>query len=657
MENLWNENDCKDSDTLSCCAYGSRLLGSDRSLVLHGGGNTSVKADWQDVTGEVVDALYVKGSGWDLASIEVPGFTPLPISRMQELLRLDKLSDEDMMAELSTARLRPDAPQPSVETLLHAFLPYRAVQHSHADVILSLTNVEEGEETVREVYGDSVVVVPYVMPGFDLAQLVQEAWSDQAHSGTTGMVLLHHGLFTFAETTREAYSRHSDLISQAEGFLAQLPEKNRSEKELSGKAEVTLTALASLRKKISDVAGSPMILSRQTNSEIQSFVNRPDIDDLSNRGPLTPDHIIRTKRTPLVGRDVDQYAQEYTDYFERNNQRSENDLTMLDPAPRVILDQEFGLITIGATAKDADIASDIYKQTIPVLERLEDQRSGYVALGEEDLFDLEYWDLEQAKLRLAGPRKEFAGQVALVTGAASGIGHACASELLKRGASVIGIDINPETETIFSGPEWLGNVVDVSDEDAQIAAIRRGVERFGGVDMLVAGAGVFPSTELISELSIESWEKAMDINVTSVARLFHHLAPLFALAPAGGKVVVIASRNALAPGKGAAAYSTSKSALTQLSRVAALEWAEHGVRVNVVHPDNVFDTGLWTEEVLTERAAKYNMTVEEYKARNLLKMEVSAQHVASAVVELCSNRFGATTGAQIPIDGGNERTI
>ncbi len=481
MENLWNENDCKDSDTLSCCAYGSRLLGSDRSLVLHGGGNTSVKADWQDVTGEVVDALYVKGSGWDLASIEVPGFTPLPISRMQELLRLDKLSDEDMMAELSTARLRPDAPQPSVETLLHAFLPYRAVQHSHADVILSLTNVEEGEETVREVYGDSVVVVPYVMPGFDLAQLVQEAWSDQAHSGTTGMVLLHHGLFTFAETTREAYSRHSDLISQAEGFLAQLPEKNRSEKELSGKAEVTLTALASLRKKISDVAGSPMILSRQTNSEIQSFVNRSDIDDLSNRGPLTPDHIIRTKRTPLVGRDVDQYAQEYTDYFERNNQRSENDLTMLDPAPRVILDQEFGLITIGATAKDADIASDIYKQTIPVLERLEDQRSGYVALGEEDLFDLEYWDLEQAKLRLAGPRKEFAGQVALVTGAASGIGHACASELLKRGASVIGIDINPETETIFSGPEWLGNVVDVSDEDAQIAAIRRGVERFGGV--------------------------------------------------------------------------------------------------------------------------------------------------------------------------------
>ncbi len=657
MKNLWNENDCKNSDMLSCCAYGSRLLGSDRSLVLHGGGNTSVKADWQDITGNVVDALYVKGSGWDLASIEVPGFTPLPLNRMQELLRLDKLSDEDMMAELSTARLRPDAPQPSVETLLHAFLPYRAVQHSHADVILSLTNVEEGEETVREVYGDSVVVVPYVMPGFDLAQLVQEAWDDQAHNETIGMVLLHHGLFTFAETTREAYGRHSDLITQAEGFLSQLPERHKSKKELNEKAEITLTELAGLRQKISHVAGSPMILSRQTSKEIQNFVNRSDIKNLSNRGPLTPDHIIRTKRTPLVGRDVDQYAQEYESYFDRNNQRSENDLTMLDPAPRIILDQEFGLITIGDTAKDADIASDIYKQTIPVLERLEDQRSGYVALGEEDLFDLEYWDLEQAKLRLAGPRKEFAGQVALVTGAASGIGYACASELLKRGASVIGFDINPEIETTFSGPEWLGNVVDVSNENAQVEAIRRGVERFGGVDMLIAGAGIFPSTELISELSVDSWEKALDINVTSVARLFHHLAPLFALAPAGGKVVVVASRNAVTPGKGAAAYSTSKSALTQLSRVAALEWAEHGVRVNIVHPDNVFDTGLWTDEVLAERAAKYKMTIEEYKARNLLKMEVSAQHVASVVAELCSNRFGATTGAQIPIDGGNERTI
>ncbi|MBT5703184.1 MAG: bifunctional aldolase/short-chain dehydrogenase, partial [Actinobacteria bacterium] len=223
MENLWNEHDCGDSGALACCAYGSRLLGGNQSLVLHGGGNTSVKADWVDITGRTIDAVYVKGSGWDLASIEVPGFTPLPLERMSDLLSLDRLSDEDMMAEMSTARLRADAPQPSVEALLHAFLPFRAIQHSHADVILSLTNVDEGADTVAEVYGDAVVTVPYVMPGFDLAKAVQEAWAEQAHPGTIGMVLLHHGLFTFAETTRQAYGRHVDLIGRAETYLAGLP--------------------------------------------------------------------------------------------------------------------------------------------------------------------------------------------------------------------------------------------------------------------------------------------------------------------------------------------------------------------------------------------------------------------------------------------------
>ena len=657
MENLWNEHDCGDSGALACCAYGSRLLGGNQALVLHGGGTPPVKADWVDITGRTIDAVYVKGSGWDLASIEVPGFTPLPLERMSDLLSLDRLSDEDMMAEMSTARLRADAPQPSVEALLHAFLPFRAIQHSHADVILSLTNVDEGADTVAEVYGDAVVTVPYVMPGFDLAKAVQEAWAEQAHPGTIGMVLLHHGLFTFAETTRQAYGRHVDLIGRAETYLAGLPGGQQEAPAPSEQAEIVLTELADLRRVISETAGSPMIMRRQTSPEIQRFVNRPDVADLATRGPLTPDHIIRTKRVPLVGRDVNQFAEDYRQYFAQHHGNASQELTMLDPAPRVVLDPELGMITIGATAKDAAIASDIYHHTMPVLECLEDQRSGYVALDEANLFSLEYWDLEQAKLRLAGPRKEFAGQVALVTGVASGIGRACAAELLDRGAAVIGLDIDPQVTTTFSGPSWLGCPTDVGDEEAQKAALRAGVEKFGGLDMVVIGAGVFPQSALIAEMDAASWQKAMDINVTSVARLFHHVAPLLALSPVGGRVVVIASRNALAPGKSAAAYSTSKAALTQLSRVAAFEWAEDGVRVNVVHPDNVFDTGLWTEELLAQRAANYNMSVQEYKARNLLKMEVSASHVASVVAELCSDRFAATTAAQIPIDGGSERTI
>ena len=655
MEDLWSDADCGSTDALNCCAYGSRLLGGDRSLVLHGGGNTSVKADWTDVTGRTVDALYVKGSGWDLASIEVPGFTPLPLDRLHELLGLDALSDADMMAELSAARLNAAAPQPSVETLLHAYLPFRAVQHSHADVVLGLTNVADAEDTLAEVYGDDVVIVPYVMPGFDLAVAVRSCWDDQAHDGTVGVVLRHHGLFTFGDSTREAYAHHVDLISRAEAFLDRVAPHEPAGP--SAAAQAVLTELADLRRSVSEAAGRPMVVSRHHDGAIGRFVARPDLIDLTGRGPLTPDHVIRTKRTPMVGLDVDGFVAAYGVYFERNGGRSDDDLTMLDPAPRVVLDPELGLLTAGATPKDADIAADIYRQTIPVLERLEDGRGGYVALDEGDLFDVEYWDLEQAKLRRAGAPKELAGHIALVTGAASGIGRACAAELLDRGAAVVGVDLSESVVDTFDGPAWLGVAADVSDHDAQAAALRVGVERFGGLDLVVVGAGIFPGSSPIADLDLDTWRLTMAVNVDSVAALFRDAAPLLFRSPVGGRVAVIASRNATAPGKGAAAYSTSKAALTQLARVAALEWAEHGVRVNVVHPDNVFDTALWTDELIAERSAAYGMTPEEYRRRNLLGMEVGVANVASVVAELCSDRFAATTGAQIPIDGGSERTI
>ena len=655
MHDLWNDDECGGDDPLTCCVYGSRLLGGDRSLVLHGGGNTSVKASWDDITGRAIDALYVKGSGWDLASIEAPGFTPLPLDRLHDLLGLDRLSDEDMMAEMAAAKLRADAPQPSVEALLHAFLPFRAVQHSHADVILGLTNVADADDTLAEVYGDDVVVVPYVMPGFDLAKAVQEAWAEQAHEGTVGMVLRHHGLFTFGDTTRLAYARHVDCISRAEGFLALVaPEVPPEPGEA---AAAVMHELVELRRTISEAAGAPMIVSRHTDAAIRRFVGRDDVADLATRGPLTPDHVLRTKPVPLVGRDVERFVDDYRAYFERNHQRADAELAMLDPAPRVVLDPAWGLVTVGATAKDADIAADVYRQTVPVLERLEDHRGGYLALTEDHLFDVEYWDLEQAKLRLAGPRKELAGQVALVTGAASGIGRACAAELLDRGAAVAGLDIAPGVVGTFEGPAWLGVPVDVSDEAAQVAALEACVERFGGVDVVVVGAGVFPQSARLEDADADAWRRTMAVNVDAVARLFHHVGSVLARSPVGGRVAVVASRNAVAPGRGAAAYSTSKAALTQLARVAALEWAEHGVRVNVVHPDIVFDTGLWTDELLAERAANYGLTVAEYKARNLLGVEVTAAGVASVVAELCGSRFGATTAAQITVDGGSERTV
>jgi NAD(P)-dependent dehydrogenase (short-subunit alcohol dehydrogenase family) len=399
-----------------------------------------------------------------------------------------------------------------------------------------------------------------------------------------------------------------------------------------------------------------MVVTRHTDSRTAGFVARSDLGSLATRGPATPDHVIRTKRVPMVGTDLDAFAADYRAYFDANKDRRGVALTMLDPAPRVVLDPRLGMLTIGRRGKDSDIARDIYLHTMDVIEGAE-TLGGYQALPAADLFDVEYWELEQAKLRLAGAAPAMAGRVAFVTGAASGIGRACAAALLAAGASVVGVDLSDSVADAFAGPEWLGLQLDVTDTDATAEAIRRGVERFGGLDVLVVAAGIFPTSAPIAELDAGAWRRTMAVNVDSVASLFSAAHPLLALAPRGGRVVVIASKNVPAPGPGAAPYSASKAALTQLSRVAALEWAGDGIRVNMVHPDAVFDTALWTPELIAERAARYGMSVEDYKRRNLLHTEITSADVGALTVALCGPAFVATTGAQIPIDGGSDRVV
>ncbi len=661
MEDRWSDLEVATYEPhgpIGECVYCSRLIGSDRSLVLHGGGNSSVKHPRPDITGGTVDAIHVKGSGWDMASLAAPGLAPLDLARLRDLLTLDELSDSDMVRELAAAKLDPAAPNPSVESLLHAFLPYRAVQHSHADVIVSLTNLGNGSEVVREVFGDDVVVIPYVMPGFDLARTVREMWSDQAHETTTGMVLLNHGLFTFGVDSAAAYRRHVDLIGRAESWLAR--EAPAAVEEPAALPEVLVEELARLRAEIVSAAGRPMIMRRHTDSAVAGFVARDDLASLASRGPLTPDHVIRTKPQPMIGARVDaveRYGDEYRAYVDTHRDRARTELTEIDPAPRIVLDPRVGMLALGRSAADARIAADIYHHTIPVMTRAEDNLGGYVALPPHDLFDMEYWDLEQAKLRLADPSPELAGSVALVTGAASGIGRACAEELIGRGCAVVALDVDPAVTDAVDGDNWLGLIADVTDAVETDAAIRAGIERFGGVDILVVAAGVFGSSTPLADLAEDEWRRVMAVNVDSVQLLFNRFAPLLALSPIGGRVVVIGSKNVPAPGKGAAAYSASKAALQQLCRVAALEWADAGVRVNSVHPDAVFDTGLWSEELITERADRYGLTPDEYKRRNLLSAEITSGMVARSVVALCTDDFAATTGAQVPIDGGNERVI
>jgi len=643
------------NSALDECVHYSRLIGGDPALVLHGGGNSSVKTAWRDVTGRDVDTLFVKGSGWEMATIDGAGFAPLALGRLHELLKLESLSDAAMMRELAAAKLDPHAPAPSVETLLHAFLPFPAALHSHADTIIALTNVANGEELVRTVYGESVVIVRYVMPGFELAREVQDKWPEQAHRETRGMVLLNHGLFTFGATSREAYELHLELLEEARRWLDERAPADVSEPP--DLPAVPPNELADLRRQVSSVAGRPVVLRRHSGAAVRRFVSRPDLGSLATRGPLTPDHVIRTKPVPLVGRDVDSFAEAYSAYFTENAPHARTPPIMLDPAPRIILDRELGMIAIGASARDAQVVADIYHHTIPVLERTEDRLGGYVTLPAESLFEFEYWELEQAKLRSAGEPPPLAGTVALVTGAASGIGRACAGALLARGSAVTGLDLSPAVEATFQGPAWNGLVCDVTDEAAVAAALKSAVESFGGIDIAVIAAGVFGPSTPIAELADDAWRSVWAVNADAALQLLHDLHPLLARSPVGGRVVVIGSKNVVAPGKGAAAYSASKAALVQLSRVAALEWASDGIRVNVVHPDAVFDTGLWTPELLAERAARHGVDIETYKRRNLLGTSIVSEDVARAVVALCDDTFPATTGAQIPVDGGNERVV
>jgi rhamnose utilization protein RhaD (predicted bifunctional aldolase and dehydrogenase)/NAD(P)-dependent dehydrogenase (short-subunit alcohol dehydrogenase family) len=656
MKSLWSDAEAASfAGPLGPRVYTSRLLGRDRTLVLHGGGNTSVKLREKNLFGEEEDVLYVKGSGWDLETIEPAGFTPVNLAYVRRLAQLPALSDPQMVNELNTHSLRAGAPSPSVETILHAILPHKYVDHTHADAVLSVSNAPDGEKRVREIYGERVVVIPYIMAGFDLAAYCAREFPKQAGKNTVGMVLLSHGIFSFGADARESYELMIELVSMAEEYL----QRKKAWHVDNGSAKppsVARTDVAQLRRTVSDQAGFPLLVRMNESEKFVGFAQRSDLERLSQQGPATPDHVIRTKPFPMLGRDVAAYAKRYRDYFERFAGQAKEKKAMLDAAPRMVLDPALGFAAAGRTAKDTAIVEELYDHTIDVILRAQ-ALGGWRALDQRHTFDIEYWDLEQAKLRKAGSPPVFTGEICLVTGAASGIGKACVEAFLKRGAAVVGLDRDPKIGSLHNRADFLGLVCDLTDRAAFERSLDAAVKRFGGIDMLVLNAGIFPSSQPIQDIPAESWRSAMSVNVEANLTVMQACHPLLKLAPRGGRVVVIGSKNVPAPGPGAAAYSASKAALNQLARVAALEWAKDGIRINSLHPNQVFDTGLWTEEVLASRAKAYNMTVEQYKKNNLLKAEVSARDVAELAAEMCGPLFAKTTAAQVPVDGGNERVV
>jgi len=657
MKSLWSDKEArKYKGELGKRVYTSRILGVDPELVLHGGGNTSVKIREKDFFGDPVDVLYVKGSGWDLGTIEKEGFAPVRMETLLKLAEFDTLSDSEMVKQQRAAMLDPGAPNPSIEAILHAVIPQKYVDHTHANAIVALTNHKGGKQTIEEVFGDRVLVIPYVMPGFDLAKVVAKELAKVDPFELDGMILMNHGIFTMHDDPRKSYELMIQLVTQAEIHLA--GKLGKSFKFPEAKAEEDLLGLSEIRKGVSTLRGVAVIANLDQSKQAAGFASRADIDKLATRGPLTPDHTIRTKRIPAVigkdsGKSLDKFASDYARYFDKNNDGE----TILPSDPRWAVWKDHGVISFGATEKEAGVIQDIVTHTWRTVQQTEAAfDGGWKALPANKLFEIEYWELEQAKLRKGGSAPVQQGKVAIVTGSAAGIGFACAESLAEQGAKVIGIDLSPEIEDQMASIGGIGIVANLTQDDKVIAAIEGAVRKFGGLDIVVSNAGIFTAGAYLENMEQSDWDKSMAVNLTSHQKLLKYTIPYLknGIDPA---VVLVGSRNVNAPGAGAASYSCAKAGLTQLCRVAALELAPFGVRCNIIHPDAVFDTKLWTEENLKRSAERYNMTVEEYKTRNLLKTEIKSKDVGNMVSAMASPLFGKTTGAQLPVDGGNDRVI
>jgi rhamnulose-1-phosphate aldolase/alcohol dehydrogenase len=696
MQSRWSDADARRfveryarwGEDVALRVYTSRLIGSEPMLVMHGGGNTSVKGVHRDLFGEPVEAIYVKGSGWNLDSIEPPGLPGLDLAYLRRLREIDELPDDEMVNQLRTHLFDATAPNPSVETLLHAFLRPKFVDHSHADAILALTNQERGEDWVSEALGDRVVLVPYVMPGFGLAKIAAQAVED--HPRAEAMVLDLHGLFTWGSSARESYERHLEYVTRAETFLEHragrrlLPRRPAPRPVAPpGSAAAAAPLLRGALARAAAEAGAPQrwILDFRRDAAIDELVSAPDAEQALQTAPLTPDHVIRTKSYPLVLPAFDparaeewvataeqalgEYAESYRSYFEKlSRAKGRSDLRQLDPLPRIVAVRGLGVFAIGASVEAAAIAGDLYQHTAEV-KALARRLGPYRALDDSDLFDVEYWSLEQAKLGKA-KEKPLARRVALVTGAGGAIGSAIVEALAADGAAVVALDLAGEplervVDRTCAGAgvgACVGVDADVTDEAAIERAFSEACATYGGVDLVVLNAGIARSAP-IDRLTLADWNRVLEVNLTGYFLTLREATRLFRRQGIGGNVVVIASKNAYAPGPEFAAYSVSKGGGHQLGRLAAIELAPLGVRVNMINPDAIFGhrdvtSGLW-EQVGHERARSRGMTLadlpEYYRKRNLLKLPLAAEDVARAVLFFAREET-PTTGATLPVDGG-----
>jgi rhamnose utilization protein RhaD (predicted bifunctional aldolase and dehydrogenase)/NAD(P)-dependent dehydrogenase (short-subunit alcohol dehydrogenase family) len=674
VQNLWSDADARAAvehygaqgvgEDLALRTYSARLLGREPRLVLHGGGNTSVKTRQRDVFGEDVEVLCVKGSGWDLATIEPPGHPSVRMAPLMKLRALEALSDEDMVNAQRQCLLDASAPNPSVETLLHAYIPDKFVDHTHSTAILSIADQPEAEAMFRVLYGSRLALVPYVMPGFDLAKAAGAA--RDAHPEAEGLILLQHGVFTFGATAEQSYGRMIACVQAAEAFIAQrrAPARPSATSIEADPAEV-LPRLRGALSKASDGWPGRWILDLRKGELARRIADDERLPELALRGVATPDHVIRTKRHPLVtpapdgdpggwtaavGAALERYGSDYRAYFERNNARAGGGKTALDPLPRLIAVPGLGLIGVGKSAGEAAIAADISENWAETL--LDAEAIGrFQPVGEGDTFDMEYWSLEQAKLGKAS-EKRLARHVAVVTGAGGAIGAAIAKAFAAEGAEVAVLDIDAGSagRTASSiGKSAMALGCDVTSEGSVEEAFAAIVRRFGGVDIVVSNAGA-AFTGAMADLDEAVLRRSFELNFFSHQLVAKAAVRVMKAQAMGGALLFNVSKQAINPGADFGAYGTSKSALLALVRQYALELGPDGICCNAVNADRI-RSGLLTEEMIKARSASRGLTPEAYMSGNLLGREVLANDVAQAF--LFAALMPKTTGAILPVDGGN----
>ena len=671
MKNNWSNSEAKKyikkykklghSEDMALRVYTTRLLGRNPELVLHGGGNTSVKSTYKDIDGKKYDVLCVKGSGWDMAEIEPAGLPAVKLDPLLSLKSKKYLSDEEMVAFQKKNLINTGSPNPSVETFLHAFLPFKFVDHTHSDAIMNVTNRPNGIKFCNKIFGKKVSIVPYVMPGYGLAQKINEVYSKNPEINC--LILLNHGIFTFANDAKESYDLMIRYVSDAEKAIKKLKKKKIKQiKKFIPKFTADQVAPI-LRGLLSEKKDQKFILNFRKNNNLDYFINGRDIERYSYEGTATPDHVIRVKPFPLVIKtksnstiddfkklaiqSFENYRKKYINYFDTNKKKSKEKKIMLDTSPRVILVQNLGLFSVGNSLSAAKIAGDLTETNARVITSVE-ETSKYKFLPKKDLFDVEYWSLEQAKIKKA--KKELQGQVVVITGSTGAIGTAIYKKFKNYGAEVVLLDINKKKiEEMQNKIDDLCIHCDVTNKRSVKNAFRKICEVYGGVDILISNAGTAVGGS-IAEINDKILRKSFEENFFSHQNCASESVKIMKQQNIKGCLLFNISKQSVNPGKNFGPYGLPKTALLSLCKQYAVDYGSFGIRSNGVNADRI-RSGLLNDNMIKSRAKAREVSQDEYMRGNLLLDEVKAEDVAKAFFDLATSK--KTTGAILTVDGGN----